>query len=131
MTPRNKGIPLIIKSCHKNILSMEFDRVSEFRFDAAEDARIVLVTSKPRPSFRSFEIRRNIVFKQREIDGSKYRSSSPKEEADPSGCFWALYVDGSSNMSGTGAGLILISPEGVVMEYTLRFEFSVTNNGVE
>lgn len=40
---------------------MKFDRVSEFRFDTAEDATIVLVTSKPRPSFRSFEIRRNIV----------------------------------------------------------------------
>lgn len=40
---------------------MKFDQVSEFRFDAAEDARIALVTSKPRPSFRSFEIRRNIV----------------------------------------------------------------------
>ena len=34
-------------------------------------------------------------------------------------------------MSGTGAGLILISPERVIAEYALRFEFSATNNGAE
>ena len=64
-------------------------------------------------------------------DGLKSRSNSSKEEADPSGCFWALYMDVSSNMSGAGAGLILISPEGVVAEYALRFEFSATNNRAE
>ena len=40
-------------------------------------------------------------------------------------------MDSSSNMSGTGAGLILISLEGIITEYALRFEFSATNNGAE
>ena len=65
------------------------------------------------------------------MDDLEPRPNSPKEEADLPGCFWALYVDGSSNMSGAGAGLILISPEEIVAEYILRFEFSATNNGAE
>ena len=68
---------------------------------------------------------------QGEIGDLEPRLNSPEEEADPPGCFWALYVDGSSNMSGAGAGLILISPEGIIVEYTLRFEFPTTNNGAE
>ena len=40
-------------------------------------------------------------------------------------------MDGSSNMSGTGAGLILISPGGIIAEYALHFEFLATNNGAK
>ena len=68
---------------------------------------------------------------QGEIDDLEPRPNSPEEEANLPGCFWALYVDGSSNMSGAGAGLILISLEGIVAEYALRFEFPTTNNGAE
>ena len=32
---------------------------------------------------------------------------------------WTLHMDGASNEQGSGAGLILKSPEGVVAEYTL------------
>ena len=34
-------------------------------------------------------------------------------------------------MSGAGAGLILISLEGIIAEYAMRFEFPATNNGAE
>ena len=34
-------------------------------------------------------------------------------------------------MSDAGAGLILVSPEGVIAEYALRFEFPATNNGAK
>ena len=34
-------------------------------------------------------------------------------------------------MSGTGAGLILINPEGIIAEYVLHFEFFVINNKAE
>ena len=40
-------------------------------------------------------------------------------------------MDGSSNVSNTGAGLILVNLEGIIMEYALRFEFSTINNGAE
>ncbi|KAK3009912.1 hypothetical protein RJ639_011482 [Escallonia herrerae] len=38
---------------------------------------------------------------------------------------WLFYVDGSSKVDGSGAGLILISPEKFVIEYALRFDFHV------
>ena len=49
---------------------------------------------------------------------------------DPAGV-WKLYVDRSSNLVGSGAGLLLMSPEGIIAEYALRFEFSVSNNEAE
>ncbi|KAK3039312.1 hypothetical protein RJ639_026696 [Escallonia herrerae] len=42
-----------------------------------------------------------------------------------------LYVDGSSAIGSSGAGIILISPEGFVVEYALRFGFQASNNEVE
>ena len=33
---------------------------------------------------------------------------------------WKLFVDGASNAQGSGAGLILTSPEGIDIEYALR-----------
>ncbi|KAK3010023.1 hypothetical protein RJ639_010986 [Escallonia herrerae] len=44
---------------------------------------------------------------------------------------WNLYVDGSSALGSIGAGLILISPEGFTIEYTLRFGFQASNNEAE
>ncbi|XP_073107230.1 uncharacterized protein [Elaeis guineensis] len=44
---------------------------------------------------------------------------------------WILHVDGSSNSSGSGVGVILTGSEGDVAEYALWFEFSATNNEAE
>ena len=44
---------------------------------------------------------------------------------------WRLSVDGTSNTKGSGAGLILTSPEGIDIEYALRFGFHASNNEVE
>ncbi|KAK8933512.1 hypothetical protein KSP39_PZI015592 [Platanthera zijinensis] len=44
---------------------------------------------------------------------------------------WTLYVDGASGVEGAGAGLLLISPELVAMEYGLRLKFPATNNAAE
>ena len=41
---------------------------------------------------------------------------------------WTLYVDGSSNVSGVGAMLILTNLEGDIAGYSLCFKFSTTNN---
>ena len=41
---------------------------------------------------------------------------------------WVLYVDGSSNNKSSGSGIILTTPEGIQLEYTLRFEFRASNN---
>ena len=44
---------------------------------------------------------------------------------------WKLSIDGVLNAQGSGAGLILTSPEGIDIEYALRFEFQASNNEVE
>ncbi|KAK8946754.1 hypothetical protein KSP39_PZI006373 [Platanthera zijinensis] len=44
---------------------------------------------------------------------------------------WTLYIDGALGAEGTGAGLLLISPEKVTLEYGLRFRFPATNNVAE
>ena len=66
-----------------------------------------------------------------EADNPGLQPNSPKERTDLLDGFWALYVDGSSNMSGAGASLILVNPDGVIVEYALHFKFPVINNGVE
>ena len=40
-------------------------------------------------------------------------------------------VDGASNQKGSGVGLVLMSPEKVVIEKSLRLNFSATNNEAE
>ncbi|GAV68133.1 RVT_3 domain-containing protein [Cephalotus follicularis] len=44
---------------------------------------------------------------------------------------WKLSVDGSSCIFGSGAGLVLTSPDGWNLEYTMRFGFKATNNEAE
>ncbi|GJR76362.1 reverse transcriptase domain-containing protein [Tanacetum coccineum] len=42
-----------------------------------------------------------------------------------------LYTNGASNSDGSGAGLMLIDPEGKEYTYALRFELKTTNNEAE
>ena len=44
------------------------------------------------------------------------------------GSQWMLSVDGSSNQQGSGAGIILEGPNGVLIEQALRFSFKASNN---
>ena len=42
-----------------------------------------------------------------------------------------MYADGVANQRGSGVGLVLISPEKVVIEKSLRLNLSATNNEAE
>ena len=44
---------------------------------------------------------------------------------------WREYVDGAANQRGSGMGLVLISPERITIEKSLRLNFSATNNEAE
>ena len=44
---------------------------------------------------------------------------------------WEVYVDGALNQKGSGIRLVLMSPEKVIVEKSLRLDFSTTNNEVE
>ena len=39
-----------------------------------------------------------------------------------------MYVDGVANHTGSGVGLVLISLEKIIIEKSLRLDFSATNN---
>ncbi|XP_057720739.1 uncharacterized protein LOC130935159 [Arachis stenosperma] len=55
-------------------------------------------------------------------------TGDPSEEASTR---WKLHVDGASNQTFGGAGIILESPVGVVYEQSVRFEFPISNNQAE
>ena len=44
---------------------------------------------------------------------------------------WEVYVDGAANQRGSGVGLVLVSPEKITIEKSLRLVFSATNNETE
>ena len=44
---------------------------------------------------------------------------------------WELYVDGAANQRGSGMGLVLVSPEKITIEKSLRLNFLATNNEAE
>ena len=44
---------------------------------------------------------------------------------------WEVYVDGESNQKGFRVGLVLISPEKIIVEKSLRLDFSTTSNEAE
>ena len=44
---------------------------------------------------------------------------------------WELFVDGATNQRGSGVGLVLVSPEKITIEKSLRLSFSATNNEAE
>ncbi|XP_072052252.1 uncharacterized protein [Arachis hypogaea] len=51
--------------------------------------------------------------------------------SDTESISWVLFVDGASNPQGSGAGVLLKSSEGVVIEHSLRFSFKASNNQAE
>ena len=44
---------------------------------------------------------------------------------------WELYVDGVANQRGSGVGLVLVSPEKITIEKSLRLSFLAMNNEAE
>ncbi|XP_075655219.1 uncharacterized protein LOC142625449 [Castanea sativa] len=44
---------------------------------------------------------------------------------------WEVYSDGASNRKGAGIGVMLITPEKLVLEKSLRLRFPATNNEAE
>ena len=45
--------------------------------------------------------------------------------------YWTMYFNGSVMAPGSGAGVVLISPNGSWLRYTIRLHFWASNNTVE
>ncbi|MCI34385.1 protein NYNRIN-like, partial [Trifolium medium] len=44
---------------------------------------------------------------------------------------WTIFVDGASNATGTGAGIILENENGILIEVSLSLSFPMSNNQAE
>ena len=52
-------------------------------------------------------------------------------EDKPENTYWTIHFDGSRQLEGSGAGVVLISPRGDKFCYVLRLMFPYTNNTTE
>uniref|UniRef100_A0A2N9HT99 Uncharacterized protein n=1 Tax=Fagus sylvatica TaxID=28930 RepID=A0A2N9HT99_FAGSY len=74
-----------------------------------------------------------------DFSGTDYKGKEASTESNytPSPCVigdsseWKLFVDGASNMKGAGAGAVLVSPEGLILEQAVRLGFLASNNEAE
>ena len=63
---------------------------------------------------------------ERKMDGKSVSIISLQEPLP-----WMVYVDGAANHRGSRVGLILISPENIIIEKSLRLGFLTMNNEAE
>ncbi|GKV01387.1 hypothetical protein SLEP1_g13944 [Rubroshorea leprosula] len=99
---------------------------AELRYPIAEKAALAVVTSarKLRLYFQSHPI---IVLTDQPL-----RQILQKPECSGRLIKWAtLYVDGASSSKGSGAGALLLGPEGYRSKHALKFNFDATNNMAE
>ena len=52
-------------------------------------------------------------------------------EEKPDNTYWTIHFDGSRQLEGSGAGVVLTSPRGDKFFYVLRLIFPCTNNAAE
>ena len=45
--------------------------------------------------------------------------------------YWTMYFNGSVMAPGSGAGVVLISPDGSWLRYVIHLHFSASNNAME
>ncbi|GJY50302.1 reverse transcriptase domain-containing protein [Tanacetum coccineum] len=82
------------------------------------------ITYRPRTSVKGQILADFLVEKPDESPSDTPMVEVPQEP-------WTLFTDGSSCIDGSGAGLILTSPEGTEFTYALRFQFTASNNEAE
>ncbi|GKD23575.1 reverse transcriptase domain-containing protein [Tanacetum coccineum] len=84
------------------------------------------ITYRPRTSIRG-QILADFITEKPNEEGPSMEVQAEEAIPEP----WTLFTDGSSCLEGSGAGLILTSPEGKEFTYALRFEFDASNNEAE
>ncbi|CAL2254006.1 unnamed protein product [Prunus armeniaca] len=57
-------------------------------------------------------------------DGTSAEPSQPRD-------MWQLRVDGASNQKGAGAGVVIITPDGTLLEQAITLGFPASNNEAE
>ncbi|XP_059650425.1 uncharacterized protein LOC132296230 [Cornus florida] len=81
---------------------------------------------KPRTTLKA-QVLADVIAEFTPNDGYKHGLNEQEETES----IWTLYVDGSVNTHASGAGLVIVSPNGECIKYALRFGFKATNNEAE
>ncbi|GJR42446.1 reverse transcriptase domain-containing protein [Tanacetum coccineum] len=81
---------------------------------------------RPRTSIKG-QILADFIVERPEEESPDELMAETEELPKPS----TLFIDGSSCIDGSGAGLILTNPKGVEFTYAMRFRFEATNNEAE
>ncbi|GJZ67099.1 reverse transcriptase domain-containing protein [Tanacetum coccineum] len=82
------------------------------------------ITYQPRTSVKGQILADFLVEKPEETSADTSEKEALQEP-------WMLFMDGSSCIDGSGAGLILASLDGAEFTYALRFQFTASNNEAE
>ena len=61
----------------------------------------------------------------------KETGQKPEQKPNEDLAKWKLFINGSLNQHGYGAGLVFQALSNKQLEYTIRMEFKATNNDVE
>ncbi|XP_024035481.1 uncharacterized protein LOC127899240 [Citrus sinensis] len=83
---------------------------------------------KPRGAIKAQALAEFMV--DRAEPGEEVREEQPIEQEKTEGV-WLIMVDGSCSEQGSGAGVVIRSPEGTEITYAVKFEFQLTNNQAE
>ena len=46
-------------------------------------------------------------------------------------CLWKVFIDDASSAMGAGAGILIVTPEGIRLEHSFRLGFRAFNNEVK
>ncbi|GKD94655.1 reverse transcriptase domain-containing protein [Tanacetum coccineum] len=139
---RKKQIPIYFKSQALKWAKMEYPWLKKLTLALVYATRrlqqyfqahpIQILTDKPIKQIlaRPEKSGRQILAETPTTESKEKETQNVKnEELDPENT-WKLYTDGASRSDDSGAGLILVNPEGREYTYALRFEFATTNNEV-
>ncbi|KAL0411872.1 UNVERIFIED_CONTAM: hypothetical protein Slati_3776900 [Sesamum latifolium] len=100
---------------------------AEGRYTPIEKMALALVVTarRLRPYFLSHPIgvRTNTPLKQTN-DGDNHKGGISRSEV-------VLHVDGSSTAQGSGAGIVITTPQGEDLEFAIKFDFKASNNEAE
>ncbi|GKB31379.1 reverse transcriptase domain-containing protein [Tanacetum coccineum] len=97
-------------------------RLLKWRFELEEHD----LHYRPRTSVKG-HILADFIVERLEDDPLDTPIEDNEELPDP----WVLFTDESSCIDSSGAGLIIMNPEGMEFTYALRFRFNATNNEAE
>ncbi|GKA92030.1 reverse transcriptase domain-containing protein [Tanacetum coccineum] len=97
-------------------------RLLKWRFELEEHD----IQYRPRTSVKG-QILADFIIERPEDD----ILDTPMKEGEALPDPWVLFMDGSSCVDGSGAGLIIMNPKGMEFTYALRFRFNATNNEAE